>query len=121
MTFVTGRNPAGTNPKTYDDHFRQAAAAGERFMRIHFTYIPSGEKAGEIDAGMLRSWDAVLDSAEKHGLAVLPVLGVWADWNDGSKGENWHRWDHNPFNAREAGRQNAPASYSTILPAAGSG
>ena len=53
-------------------------------MRIHFTFIPPNEKAGEIDPGMLQSWDAILDAAEQHGLAVLPVLGVWADWNDGS-------------------------------------
>jgi hypothetical protein len=103
MRFVMGRNPTGTSPNAFDDHFRHAAAAGERFMRIHFTYVPPGEKAGEVDAGMLKSWDAVLDSAEKHGLAVLPVLGVWADWNDGSRKETWHRWEHNPFNAERGG------------------
>ncbi len=96
--FVLGRNPAGMNPKAYDEHFRHAAEAGERFMRIHFTYIPPSEKAGEIDAGMLKAWDDILDAAESHGLAVLPVLGVWADWNDGSHKEPWHRWDKNPFN-----------------------
>ena len=101
--FVLGRNPAGMNPHAYDDHFRHAAEAGERFMRIHFTYIPPGEKAGEIDAAMLKSWDAILDDAENRGLAVLPVLGVWADWNDGSKKEGWHRWDSNPFNAARGG------------------
>ena len=66
MTFVLGRNPVGTSPNAYDDHFRHAAAAGERFMRIHFTYVPPGERPGEVDAGTLRSWDAVLDSAEKQ-------------------------------------------------------
>ncbi|MCX5682773.1 MAG: cellulase family glycosylhydrolase, partial [Planctomycetota bacterium] len=106
--FVLGRNPAGTSPQAYDDYFRNAAAAGERFMRIHFTFIPPGEKAGEIDAGMLKSWDAVLDAAESRGLAVLPVLGVWADWNDGSKGEAWHTWNKNPFNAARGGPANRP-------------
>ena len=106
--FVLGRNPAAMNPQGYEEHFRQAAAAGERFMRIHFTYLPPGEKAGEIDAGMLQSWDAVLDAAEKHGLAVLPVLGVWADWNDGSNQETWHRWDHNPFNIERGGPAQRP-------------
>ena len=57
---------------------------------------------------MLKSWDAVLDAAEKHGLAVLPVLGVWADWNDGSKKETWHRWDHNPFNVERGGPAKRP-------------
>ena len=56
-------------------------------MRIHFTYSPAGEKAGEIHPDMLRAWDAVLDAAEKHRLAVLPVLGIWSDWNDGSTGK----------------------------------
>ena len=106
--FVLGRNPAGMNPHAYDDHFRHAAEAGERFMRIHFTYIPPGEKAGEIDAAMLKSWDAILDDAENRGLAVLPVLGVWADWNDGSKKEGWHRWDSNPFNASRGGPAKNP-------------
>ena len=106
--FVLGRNPAGMNPQAYDDHFRHAAEAGERFMRIHFTYIPPGEKAGEIDAAMLKSWDAILDDAENRGLAVLPVLGVWADWNDGSKKEGWHRWDSNPFNASRGGPAKSP-------------
>ena len=107
--FVLGRNPAGMNPKVYEEHFRHAAEAGERFMRIHFTFIPPGEKAGEIDAGMLASWDAILDAAEKHGLAVLPVLGVWADWNDGSNKETWHRWDTNPFNVERGGPAKRPS------------
>lgn len=62
--FVLGRKPAGMAPGEYDDHFRHAAAAGERFMRIHFTFIPPNEKAGEIDPGMLQPWDAILDAAE---------------------------------------------------------
>jgi hypothetical protein len=110
-TFVLGRNPAATTPPAYDAHFRHAAEAGERFVRIHFTFIPPGEQAGEIDAAMLKSWDAVLDAAENHGLAVLPVLGVWADWNDGSKKEAWHRWDRNPFNVALGG----PAKQPTEL------
>ena len=106
--FVLGRNPAAMNVAAYDDHFRHAAAAGERLVRIHFTYIAPGEKAGEIDAGMLQAWDTVLDAAETHGLAVLPVLGVWADWNDGSNHETWHRWDHNPFNIARGGPARRP-------------
>ncbi len=110
-SFVLGRNPAGMNPKEYDAHFRHAAAAGERFMRIHFTFIPQSEKAGEIDPGMLQSWDAILDAAEQQGLAVLPVLGVWADWNDGSNKEAWHTWDKNPFNVALGG----PATHPNEL------
>jgi len=41
---VLGRNPVGMNPGAYDEHFRHAAEAGERFMRIHFTYSPPGEE-----------------------------------------------------------------------------
>jgi hypothetical protein len=115
-TFVLGRNPVGTTAKAYDEHFRHAAAAGERFMRIHFTFMPPGEKAGEIDAGMLGSWDAVLDSAEKHGLAVLPALGVWADWNDGSKKELWHRWEDNPFNVERGGPAKRPSDLFDDTP-----
>ena len=107
-TFVLGRNPVGMNPKAFDEHFRHIAAADERFVRIHFTFSPATEKAGEIDAAMLKSWDEVLDAAEKHGLAVLPVLGVWANWNDGSKKETWHRWDKNPFNAARGGPAKRP-------------
>lgn len=106
--FVLGRNPAGMNPKAYDEHFRHAAEAGERFVRIHFTYVPPGEKPGEIDAGMLKSWDAILDAAEARGLAVLPVLGIWSEWNDGSRKEHWHRWDRNPFNAALGGPAKRP-------------
>jgi hypothetical protein len=116
MTFVMGRNPAGTSPEAYDDHFRHAAAAGARFMRIHFTYVPPGERPGEVDAGLLRPWDAVLDSAEKHGLVVLPVLGVWADRNDGSKKETWHRWEHNPFNAERGGPAERPSELFDDTP-----
>jgi hypothetical protein len=96
--FVLGRNPVGVNPEAFAEHFQNAAAAGERFMRIHFTYSPAGEKAGEIHPGMLQAWGAVLDAVEKHHLAVLPVLGIWSDWNDGSNGETWHLWEENPFN-----------------------
>jgi len=77
-------------------------------MRIHFTYFPPGEKAGEVDAGMLQAWDTILDAAERQGLAVLPVLGVWADWNDGSHQETWHRWDSNPFNVAQGGPAKRP-------------
>ena len=114
--FVFGRNPVGMSPKAYDDHFRQAAEAGERFMRIHFTFIPPHEKAGDIDAGMLKSWDMILDAAEKHGLAVLPVLGVWADWNDGSKMETWHTWDKNPFNLVRGGPAQRPSELFEDTP-----
>jgi hypothetical protein len=107
-TFVLGRNPAGTSPKAFADHFRHAAAAGEQFMRIHFTFSPPREKTGEIDAAILKSWDQILDAAEKHGLAVLPVLGVWADWNDGRRKETWHRWHENPFNAERGGPAKRP-------------
>ena len=106
--FVLGRNPVGVTPEAFAAHFEKAAAAGERFMRIHFTYSQAGEKAGEIHPDMLKSWDAVLDAAEKHRLAVLPVLGVWADWNDGSHGETWHSWEKNPFNAAQNGPAKRP-------------
>jgi hypothetical protein len=33
--FVLGRNPVGVSPAAYYEHFKNAAAAGERFMRIH--------------------------------------------------------------------------------------
>jgi hypothetical protein len=98
-TFVLGRNPVGVNSQAFEEHFQNAAAAGEKFMRIHFTYSPAGEKAGEIHPDMLKMWDAVLDAAEKNNLAVLPVFGIWSDWNDGSHGETWHLWEKNPFNA----------------------
>ena len=114
--FVLGRNPAGMNPQAFDEHFRLAAGAGERLMRIHFTYFPPGEKAGEIDAGMLQAWDRILDAAEARGLAVLPVLGVWADWNDGSRKEVWHGWDKNPFNAARGGPAKEPAELFADTP-----
>ena len=107
-SFVLGRNPVGMNPKAYEEQFHQAASAGERFVRIHFTYLPPGEKAGGIDAGMLQSWDAVLEAAEKERLAVLPVLGVWSDWNEGSSKETWHAWDKSPFNAAHGGPAHHP-------------
>jgi hypothetical protein len=107
-TFVLGRNPTGKSPQAYDEHFRQAAAAGERFMRIHFTFNPPGEKAGQIDPAVLKSWDAALDYAEEHALAVMPVLGVWGEWNDGSQIKLWHRWDKNPFNAALGGPAKQP-------------
>ena len=78
-------------------------------MRIHFTYSPPQERPGEIDAGLLATWDRVIGLAEKQALAVLPVLGVWADWNDGSRQEPWHAWDKNPFNAARGGPARSPA------------
>src|SRR5437763_17004226 len=70
--FVLGRNPAGVSATAFDDHFQHAADAGERFMRLHFTFMPENEKAGEIDPGVLEAWDAMLDAAEKRGLVVMP-------------------------------------------------
>jgi hypothetical protein len=107
--FVLGRNPSGIKPATYAEHFRHMAAASERFVRIHFTYMPPTEKPGEIATEMLNGWDIILDSAEQHGLAVLPVLGIWAMWNDGSNQEHWHNWDKNPFNTARGGPAQHPS------------
>ena len=108
-TFILGRNPTALSPEAFDDRFRSAAAAGERLVRIHFTYSPPNERPGEIDADLLTAWDSVIDRAEKQGLVVLPVLGVWADWNDGSQHESWHAWDNNPFNISHGGPAKSPA------------
>ncbi len=114
--FVLGRNPVGTSTKAYAEHFRHVAAAGERLVRVHLTYSPPGEKAGEVDPGMLLAWDALLDEADKYGLGVLPVLGVWADWNDGSRKETWHRWDSNAFNVKRGGPARRPAELFDDTP-----
>ncbi|MGD0091570.1 MAG: hypothetical protein ABSE73_16760 [Planctomycetota bacterium] len=107
--FVLGRNPIAVSPEAFAEHFKNAAAAGETFLRIHFCYMPPDEKAGEIHPGVLKFWDAALDAAAKYRLAVMPVFGVWADWNDGSKGEAWHAWEKNPYNAARGGPARAPA------------
>jgi hypothetical protein len=107
--FVLGRNPTARTSDRFDEHFRSAAAAGERFVRIHFTYSSPDERPGEIDSGLLAAWDDILVRAEKQQLGVLPVLGVWADWNDGSRQEAWHAWDKNPFNAARGGPARSPA------------
>lgn len=114
--FVLGRNPVGVSPEAFAAHFQHASAAGERFMRIHFTYSPPGEKAGEIHPDMLKSWDAVLDAAEKYRLAVLPVLGIWSDWNDGSHGETWHHWEKSAFNATLGGPAKRPGEILDDTP-----
>jgi hypothetical protein len=54
-------------------------------------------------AAALKGWDEVLAAAEKHGLAVVPALGVCADRNDGSRNEIWHAWDKNPFSFERGG------------------
>ncbi len=115
-TFLLGRNPVGLSPTAYAEHFRHAAAAGERFLRIHFTYSPPREKAGEIDAAVLKAWDEILDAAERNGLGVLPVLGVWADWNDGTRQETWHTWHKNAFNAARGGPAKRPAELFDDTP-----
>lgn len=99
-SFILGRNPVGMGAAAFDDHFRNIAATGERLVRIHFNYMPPEEKPGEIDSNMLYVWDQILDAAENHGLAVLPVLDVWSNWNNGSGGVplQWTQWNKNPFN-----------------------
>lgn len=114
--FVFGRNPAGKTPAEYDQHFQQAAAAGEGFVRLHLTHFPPHEPPGEILPDMQHTWDAILDAAERHGLAVLPVLDVWSNWNDGSHGENWHVWDKNPFNAARGGPATSPSELLEDTP-----
>ena len=114
--FVLGRNPAGRNPGEFAEHFRHAAAAGERLVRIHFTYFHPDEKPGEVHPGMLRVWGAILDAAEQNGLAVLPVLGVWADWNDGSGKVVWHAWEKNPYNVSRGGPASRPAELLEDTP-----
>jgi hypothetical protein len=65
---------------------------------------------------VLKGQDEVLDAAEQHGLAVLPVLGVWGDWNDGSRHETWHFWDKNPFNAARGGPAQRPSELFDDTP-----
>jgi hypothetical protein len=52
--FVLGRNPAATTPPAYDEHFRHAAEAGERFLRIH--HRESSHTWRQI--GSRRFWEA---------------------------------------------------------------
>ncbi|MBI5830739.1 MAG: hypothetical protein HZB16_00325 [Armatimonadetes bacterium] len=106
---VLGRNPVAAKLDGFEQHFAHAEAAGERLMRIHMCYLPPDEQPGQASVGMTWYWDQVLDAAERHHLAVIPVFGVWADWNDGSNHELWHAWDKNPYNAARGGPAKSPA------------
>ena len=113
---MLGRNPAGMDANAYEEHFRHAAAAGERFMRIHFTWLPDNEKVGEIDAGMLTGWDAILEPPRSMTLPCCPCWACGPTGTTAANKEAWHRWDHNPYNACGAARRNNPASCSATRP-----
>jgi len=74
----------------------------DEILAEYFQAVEAGQKPDK-DAVVMRYPEFADELAEKLDLAMLPVLGVWADWNDGSKGETWHRWSKNPFNAANGG------------------
>lgn len=108
--FWTGRTPRAKDLDGFRAHFRDAAVAGERLVRIHLDHAfpESKAAAGELPEAWCRSWDAVFDAAAAEGLYVLPVLGVWGRWNDGSTGSRWHSWDRNPWNRANGGPAERP-------------
>lgn len=109
-TFVLGRNPTETSVEAFDRGFRDAAAAGEKIVRVHLMHgIPPGGAPGRVDEAWAAQWDRVLDAAERRGIAVIPVFTIWAQWNDGSNGEYWHVWNDNPYNAARGGPAATPA------------
>ena len=105
---VLGRNPWGRNPDEYIELFRRTASAGEGLVRIHFTWPIADQTPGEVHPRVLAGWERMLDHAQSQGLAVLPVLGLWAFWSDGSTNPHWHAWDRNPFNAARGGPARRP-------------
>lgn len=66
-------------------------------MRIHFTFIPPNEKPGEIDVGMLLSWDAILEWCQSNIVRLSDEQKLvwnkfmekrgWRDEDDGSTQE----------------------------------
>ena len=120
-TFLLGRNPAAMNPEGFEVHFRRAAAAGERLVRIHFTYLPPREKAGEIDAGMWQSGDR---SWRRRKSMAWPCCRCWGCGPIGMMAATKkHGTDgiRIPTTSSAAGRRNGPLICSTTPPAASSG
>lgn len=109
-SFVMGRNPTEGTIEAFDQDFGIAAASGEKIVRLHLMHgIPPGGAPGKVDEAWAAKWDRVFDSAERHGVAVIPVFTIWAQWNDGSKGEFWHVWNDNPYNVARGGPARSPS------------
>lgn len=115
--FLLGRNPTELTVEAFDERFREAAAAGERLMRLHLMHgIPPKSGPGAVDEEWAQRWEAVFDAAARRGIAVIPVFTVWAQWNDGSGGELWHVWNDNPYNAARGGPAHSPADVLSDTP-----
>lgn len=100
-TLTLSTNPFGLTGADYTPLFQQAAANGEKVVRIHvgsfynFDYTIDPTTGLPIyDAGWIADWEAVFADAEAHGLYVLPVLDAWGNWNTVMPG-----WSYNFFNA----------------------
>jgi len=94
-SLVLGTNPFGLTDAEYTPLFQQAAANGEKVVRIHVAkwYNFLSTNAVPYDAAWIAAWEAVFQEAAANGLYVLPVLDVWSNWNTTMPG-----WSSNFFN-----------------------
>ncbi len=107
---VMSRNITGTTVSAIERLLDQAAAAGDTLIRFHLIHGlgPGATSQGAVDPGWAAAWDQVFDYANRMGLYVVPVFGVWADWNDGDPDLGYANWSMNPWNSANGGPATDP-------------
>lgn len=108
------RNVSAPSIAAFTPLFQAASAAGTTVVRLQLTqgfgYETLGMNArGGVLASWARSWDAVFDEAERHGLGIIVVFTLWGDWNDGTPALGWSHFDANPLSMVRGGPAASPA------------
>lgn len=111
---VLMRNISAPTVEAFTPLFRAAREAGTSVVRLQlsqgFGYQTLGMNyEGGVLSSWVVSWDAVLDEAEREGLAVIAVFTLWGDWNSGIPGLGWSHYDVNPLSSARGGPAASPA------------
>jgi len=94
---------AGGGSDDYDRWFGLLAEHGGSFARIWFTHFtdqdPEWDQLGTMDPDAAANMDTILDLAQAHGIAIMPVLWQHSEL----EASMWSSWEGNPYNAANGG------------------
>jgi hypothetical protein len=120
-TFILSRNPTGKTQADFDAALDWAHQGGSKLIRVHLTHGWWGDpwinKDWSVNETWARDWDGFFDQAQRDGISVIPVFGVWADWNNGTPDWGSPLWQYNPLNSANGGPVGSPGDL--FIPASG--
>lgn len=109
--FMVGLNICWGDLKTYETDFAKLQSVGGNFARLWLSNraLESNKTGiGKYDLENAAYYDAVLETAERHGIRCMAALGTYGQLTAGGFfGEG--KWNVNPYNTANGGPATQPA------------